>query len=964
MKKVLLVLGFAVCVSGAFAQTANNARKTLQFDPSQKVSISAAAQEDIDYKSSIFTKDDEVLATFEFGGTAGVTIGKVTAAEASANPDLGSPDDLSSVASSWMRIPNLATIAQFGQQNTPYSSFVNAPRYGASADRLGLYMGSENDIETDNGFMFLNEFDAAPLIGGVHSEVLNSYFALQSFDVTGATMVDIRFRQYYRKFYEHTYIDYKINGVWHPFEVNVAGIDVRVNGTGSGLVVVNLPREVAQSGTVEVRFRAYSKSSHQIMGYMWAVDNVQIVKIDTPTRWRFNSEGYLDGFYGTIPQDFKLPMAYTVYARNTGINNISGVTLDMTARYDETNTGSGWVENDDFVETFAQTGGHSDNLVASTIPQGSTTADYLLTINERGFMVEGHGFSPRPSPTYTYTSGEAMEESLVQSIADYWQNYMADNPDSLRNVAHWGLRSLPTAIEGRNQFILSANSTSGLSTVLDTMTYTVSGYKEVNAANGITVPGYRWGHDNGVIATGSEFAYQFEDGYVSVDGEDNETPHQYEQGYEVFTCFNTPAEVPVDEDGNPWVIRGVELIPSSIHSAQDLEGVRINVAAYVGLPDDDGVGMYYYENYTGLDRNASITVHGASAQDATGFMYQDEDYHAVNIALPGQPVLWPNTQVYFGYRLPAGGTFSLGTQQRYYSEEGDSTVSFYDVPELYDYANQFYPSDKYYDAYAVDGVGQSNSGNSGISGRNINVYPMIRLIVGPAMPMNETHVNFNCDSIGDYWIYRGGNRCETGEPDTMAEGSTYGYTIYPGAAAEDDSTYDFLTEGMMLYGGDSAMVIDEIVVTHNGVDRVIPLPAETNAEVEVIEYNAVDPNHSWWEPLLVRKAYKVYLEDMHGEYSIRAKASLRHLGIEGAMENHVKLALAPNPANSSVRISLAGVTGKVSCDILDMSGRVIYNSSFNAENEQVISLNGVAAGAYFVRVTGDTFSKVERLIVR
>ncbi|MBQ0160830.1 MAG: T9SS type A sorting domain-containing protein, partial [Bacteroidales bacterium] len=48
----------------------------------------------------------------------------------------------------------------------------------------------------------------------------------------------------------------------------------------------------------------------------------------------------------------------------------------------------------------------------------------------------------------------------------------------------------------------------------------------------------------------------------------------------------------------------------------------------------------------------------------------------------------------------------------------------------------------------------------------------------------------------------------------------------------------------------------------------------------------------------------------------------------------------------------------------DMSGRVVYSQNMNAESAQVISLNNLAKGAYFVRITNDKFSKIEKLIVR
>ena len=89
----------------------------------------------------------------------------------------------------------------------------------------------------------------------------------------------------------------------------------------------------------------------------------------------------------------------------------------------------------------------------------------------------------------------------------------------------------------------------------------------------------------------------------------------------------------------------------------------------------------------------------------------------------------------------------------------------------------------------------------------------------------------------------------------------------------------------------------------------------------------------------------------------------RCLGIESEAVN-VALGLQPNPATSTVSINMRGVTGMVDCSIIDMSGRVVYSRTINAESSHTVDLSNIAAGAYFVRVTNDKFSKVEKLIVR
>ena len=935
MKKVLMVLGLAMCASMAFAQSSNYVPKKISPNDADRVAFTNVKSDaSIDYKASIFTKDDDqVVATFDFaaGNMTGITYGQSAVVSAN-DPVLGDAHDLVTSASVWMRVDSTGFVGtQTFATNYPMSA-----DFGAA--RIPLYLGEQNDILEDNGFMFIPEIDAAPLVSGTTEGCMNAYFALPAVTIpSNSNMVDVDFRQFYRKFYEHTYIDYKINGAWQTVEVNVSGVDVSVNGTGAAHVVANLPHAAALQGNLEVRFRAFSKGSHQIFGYMWAVDDVKIIAVSTPARWRFSNVGYLEGFYGLIPEGFQLPLSYAAYGRNTSITNLSNIQLNMSFRYDDEGT---WVNNDAYDFSVNQ----------SNMPAGDVNQKFLFKINERGFMVDSLGFSQRT----TTINGTEMDEYYAQSAAELWQNYgyPADSMSS-----SWQLRSLPTNHVGKNQFIINATSAEIASpAVFDTMTYTVSDWIEEDASRGITVPGYRWGHDNGVIAGGSEYAYQFTDpeyagGPVYVTSEGS---HQYGNEYEVYTRFVTPSDIPVDANGEPWVIRGIELIPSTTLNAASLNGVRISPVSYFEMMGDDGeFHTYYYNNYTGLDQSATVSINGNAAANPNGeegYFLADEEYHAVNILFPGQPVLAPNMSFFFGYKLPQGGTFALGSQQSYFNVNADSSAYYSEDPVLKDYANQFNPRNKVYDVITYDG----EAGRS-VSGRNITIYPLIRLIVGPRMEIPEMHVSSTCDSVGSYWIYRAGNRCVYGT-DTVAQGSTFGYEIIPGIPDENSDDFDPYTN--VDEDGDYAgWVIEKIYL--DGVE--VPL---TDSRIVEEDYNLTDPNHENWEPLLLRKSYTLYLEDIQADHHISAVAGLRKLGVEKPYDANINLGLSPNPATSQVRLNISGVTGKVNCSILDMSGRVVYTSDFNAENAQVINLNSVPAGAYFVRVTGESFSKVERLIVR
>ena len=73
--------------------------------------------------------------------------------------------------------------------------------------------------------------------------------------------------------------------------------------------------------------------------------------------------------------------------------------------------------------------------------------------------------------------------------------------------------------------------------------------------------------------------------------------------------------------------------------------------------------------------------------------------------------------------------------------------------------------------------------------------------------------------------------------------------------------------------------------------------------------------------------------------------------------------LSPNPASTSVTLSLNGFNGAVKVEMVDMNGRVSGNWTVT-DGQLTINLAGYAQGAYFVRVTGEQQTAVRKLIVR
>ena len=937
MKKVLLIAGFAMCASLAFAQTA---KINPQMGKVSQRNIAPVEKVRVDYKASIFTKDAATpFHTFDFSSADQATPGVMTAtmtiddtaagATAHANTALGTQ---------FVRVPNRAALSQLDTLDYP---ILANPRNDSI---IQAFMGPDHDVVGDNGFMFMDA-TAGSRTPSDRSAIINSFFTLQQVTIpTGVIMVDLKFHQYAsNKRYAHFYVDYKNSNKWYAFEVNT-GVDYQVNDLINEVCEVTLPTEaISAAGKITLRFRYYSEADNlgewYSHGYGWSVDDVEFYAAEG-ARWAFNAMGYIDGFYGMIPEGFNLPLGFIVNGYNTGTVDITNVKLQINHRYQE---GGEWIDNDmwSLVE-------NQKSMLAGT----PRVASQLL-INERGFMHDSIPFG-------------SWTASHYHSNPRYWstlENYLAD-PDSMD--ASWGRRGLPTDHVGKNQFIIKVTGTAGDSNlvyVLDTMTYTVTGMTggtHNDSIMGLTVPGYRWANDNGVIPSRAEFGYALTS--TSSYGFDPTLGHQYQAGYTLDARFITPDVLP-DTD---WVFRGMEIIPATNLTAADIDGVRIapDVALWFQPSANRDFSLYNLNLNTFCGTDAYIVSGSSAVIDTNTFKYSlpNQRYNAVNILFPEQPSIYTNADYLFGYELKNSGFFSAARTRGAYRESIDSTTYYEDNPLLADYDNQFKPQNLYWTAYMFDPVVQD-----ALSGHYFEFYPLIRMIVGPKMELPKAGVTITCDenAAGEeptsYWVERGITLCDT--VDSVAKGVTYKYEIYPGYEDEDNSkgiySHSVITK---LYVDGQEVDLSDAAIAAN------PLVAREEFDVVNTDHDGLDdegePNDEViWKPLLKRYSYIVYFEDVQGDHSISAETEYRELSIN-EVAPEVKLRLAPNPATSQVRLNIAGVNGKVNCNVIDMSGRVIYNADINAENEHIINLNGVAAGAYFVRITNDNFSKVEKLIVR
>ena len=902
MKKALLVLGFALCATFAFAQTN---KLTLPKADCGTVTVNGPEAKPIDYKASIFMKDDTVLARFNFasGNMDGIIYG--------ANGQVGPNEIMWKYASDGtLTVPD--TLTAHGQ-NASYSNWQRINDTGAVRSNYSIlnntwminyiprYMGPEYTGD-NNGFMLMTL--RATYGSGAH----NAYFKLPAVDPAGSAVIDVAFNQLYRKYYDYCYIDYKIGTKWVAREINVTGVDLSVNDFGSLSAVFTMPIPLASEDSIVLRFRYYSPGRTGIAsyGYVWAVDNVTVIGGEAD-RWYTNGQVFVDGAYGTMPQGMSIPLSWYGNFYNNGSNDRTGIQLN--------------------VEHFGEDRTSSDIVITKNIANAPSapTARRVAIVDERGFMPYVNDL-----------------DSLDFMSGWWWFNttYQAEN------ITGFPLRGMPTTTLGTNYITANLTSPGANAAEWDTIAYNV--VEETGGEGGLAIDGLRWGHDNGIIPAGSIYSY----GYVYEEPnwfitEDGNYDHE---GYMVWLRYTTGNDVP-----EGWVFRGLEIIPNTVNDIDDIVGTDITPMAYIGVPADDGSSMNFSSVETGFSANVPHTVAESEVNILnTGYINTNDptqSYNAVNMRFFAQPEVLPNTSYYFGYRMASNGKFSAASNAYSYATAGDSYQSYYSDADLHNYYDQFEPG--YYDLYVYD----PDKADDIWAGVYHPYFPMIRPILGAPATIPTFEISAEC---GDGVVIESeaGDEICNGTMTTYEGGGASVYIIPEGTFnAEFWSSPDADTATGCYH-------IDKIFVDGNEIDI-----DDAPAGIDVQEANYIVYNDDSTRILERRFYYAVSFASIAGNHVVRATAYwdvFHPENIEGIdpVAVNVSLGLQPNPATSSVKLNVQGVNGTVECSIIDMSGRVVYNANINAGEPTTIDLTGIAAGAYFVRVVSDKTSKVEKLIVR
>ena len=529
----------------------------------------------------------------------------------------------------------------------------------------------------------------------------------------------------------------------------------------------------------------------------------------------------------------------------------------------------------------------------------------------------------------TYNNGTSVAGEWMEPICDAFGWIYSDSVDYRGwtcygyDTPHGTGIAMPTNVLGAN-YLYTNLSSDVLSHDFDTMYYNVVGIDN----NVLQGGAYRWGHDNGVLCYVPTNAYIFgwiqqgDNWYVTDDPED---VHFYEPGYMVTTTFKTGETVP-----EGWAIRGVELVPSPTEDYQAagtaISGVLIRDSCDFDEPNT--------VNFSTVNTGAGVhMLNGADFNDTSvvgrGHGYRElGQYNTVVIPFPEQPLLRPNSTYRAGYQIEEEGFFALAQQYTYYREASpttpetmDTIIYFRNNPATKKYSTLFEMNG--YQNTVLDPNRPSDRGQL-FSAYNYEFQPMIHLLVGPQQEVARVNVTIECDSTDyGYVVYGGEDVC--GSVIHPVEGSTPVITL---------------------------AAMNSCRVLSLAIDGVIVEPYDEATETG-------DPNYIMLDEETARYSFNGIM----GDHTVSVVFTEVHIGIDPIAAN-VNMSLQPNPATSQVVLNVEGVEGQLDCAIIDMSGRVVYSSTFNAANEQVIDLSNIAKGAYFVRITNNNFSKVEKLIVR
>lgn len=314
------------------------------------------------------------------------------------------------------------------------------------------------------------------------------------------------------------------------------------------------------------------------------------------------------------------------------------------------------------------------------------------------------------------------------------QGNLACAPERVDTVVYDGGVSLPNAVAGMHT-LRSAMSSDALDTSFSTCGYVVS----TADSDGL----YPWGLDHGVLTA-------------------------YEAGIEeemVLVRLSTGNQVTVGTDGQPWQLRGVELVAQANCNAV---GAVVEPVLYSTTENPDTFFRWTYRIEEDmltevLLGTANHTVTASETNSLTSGYLMGDAVNTIRITF-GEPVtLEPNTNYYIGYRLVEGTDFAVASAVTRYPDAEGNMVRFADNPTLA-------PLGRLLESSMPRLLIWTNLGELA----NYDASPMIHALVGPAANLPTHTVSIACD--GNSRVVESDHpRCDT--TLTVHKGSVHTYHI-------------------------------------------------------------------------------------------------------------------------------------------------------------------------------------------
>lgn len=585
----------------------------------------------------------------------------------------------------WRRWPNVnqSTIVGSGS-NTMSSGYPYL--YQSFGSNFGTTMVNWADTATssaENGFMMMSMIDQRIDQTGN----FNAYIQFSTVNANSAGVIDVQFYQYYRKFYDYCYIDYRIGstGSWSQIEINVGGVDVTVNSNLDGFVTYTLPLAAASQANLDVRIRWKSLNSHRsnAYGYYWLIDDVSIIA-GPNSRVRTYEQEFVEGNYGTIPQGMTINPAWYGRVWNNGAVNQTNVIANIK---------------------------HLDASQSNTTTLSSYNNGILATGDFGDLVCDPAGW-------------------IRTDTIDYRGWY---NPNRI-GIPHGSGIPMPTSIIGDHYLYTNMTSTNGLSHNFDTMFYRV--------ATCGTDSIYTWGHDNGMLAYSPYnyyiFGYVLRSDYFYVT-EDPDDVHFDSPGYSVTSRYTTSSSMP-----SGWRILGVELVASPSDGFHDI-GTQISAVLSKDVYTGNSINCQQIATGSSIHSIAlgDINTSSVIGRNSNGYL-ESGQYNTIQILFPQQPLLQSNTSYRIGYTMESSGNFAVAkanpTSYRTASpsrpDTYDTLIYFKNNPTTRKYA--YPPTNNQYQVRVVDYFysNYSTFANRGVlfPYQHYDAEPMIRMLVGPYRP--------------------------------------------------------------------------------------------------------------------------------------------------------------------------------------------------------------------------------------